>query len=385
MKKSILTILFFLIVIVLNSCLDKFDFSTDNLSTSIDQSSEWAIPLVDASFTVDELLSTQTDLEKYLSIDQNNFVSIIYQYDLQAYPASDFFNGNFSGTDLPYYADVLNTQTVNFGFDKFDNLGEVYLKDPKMTFSILNYWNVATRFRFRDFYYYKTESSPGIPVTGPVVNNWINVDLPVSPAVMAITEIEFNKTNSNIDSVISSLPHHVTFAGDFETIPGGPFTIDPGSADSVKLKINVPLDLRVSDLVMHDTLEFKLGDQVGDDTSKISSLQLNVICDNGYPMDLELQLYFTDENYIITDSLSNTGIFIGSGVVENGLVTESTKTTNIIKIEGEKKINILQSEFIILYAWFKTANADLDENVKIYSTYTLGLKLGALVKLNIKI
>jgi hypothetical protein len=202
---------------------------------------------------------------------------------------------------------------------------------------------------------------------------------------MAITEIEFNKTNSNIDSVISSLPHHVTFAGDFETIPGGPFSIDPASADSVKLKIEVPLDLRVSDLVMRDTLEFKLGEQVGDDTSKISSLQLNVICENGYPMDLDLQLYFTDDNYIITDSLSNTGIFIGSGVVENGLVTESTQTTNIINIEGEKKNNILQSKYIILYSRFKTANADLNENVKIYSTYTLGLKLGALVKLNIKI
>jgi len=385
MKKLINTFILIISISILTSCGDKFDFSTSNLSTDFEQNSEFAIPLVDASIILEEILPDDSTLNKYLVIDNNKFIRLINEYDLASYPADDFFDGNYSGNNLPFIEYKLNSQIIDIGLNKFINQGEFYLADPKITISIKNYWNVATRFKFAKFFYFEEANSAGKPVTGPILNDWVYVNLPISPEEFAYTNIKLNNNNSNIADVISAMPHHFSFGANFETIPGGAYNINPGSVDSVKVKIDIPLDLRVTDLILRDTEDFNLGSELGNDTAKVQSLLLNFVIQNGFPISIDAQLYFADANYRILDSISTAGISIPSATVDaEGKVNQSTESLNTINIENQKKANLFKSKYIIPKIKFNTANSNTMQAVKLYSTYTVGLKIGARIKFQLK-
>jgi hypothetical protein len=388
MKNLITAIGLFMGITMITSCIDEFDFRTDLIVpfVNLGESAELAIPLVDASFTVDELLSMDSTIDKNLIIDETNYVSMQFSFEFDAFPAVDFFNGDYGGISLPYYTDNLPPQILELGFDKLLNQGEVYLPEPKITISVVNYWNIPTRFKFSEFNYYQENNSPAIPVSGSLLSQWILIDQPLSPEIRAVTDIVLDSTNTNIDSVISALPHHLSFGADYETIPGGIYTINSSTTDSVLVKVDVPLNMKATNLLFTDTIDFNLADKIGQDTSNIDSLQLNLVFNNGFPIALSTQVYFLDSTYITLDSISDTKIEIPGGKVANGLVTESTITPVIkIPIDKERMKKIMDSKYLILSATFNTVNSNLNQTVKIYSNYTLGLKVGALVKLQLKL
>jgi len=368
------------------SCADEFDFSTDNLSTGIEQNSDFAVPLVNASITLEEILPNDTALNRYLIIDDNNFISMAFEYEFANYPAVDFFNGVFSGTSVPYIQETVGPQTVDLKLNEFINNGEFFLADPKIIITIKNYWDVPAQFHFTDSYYYEEENSAGLPITGDVFNTMFSINKPLTPGSFAITTIQMDNTNSNINAVISSMPYQLSFGALVETIttPPTPYSIDPNSTDSVKLKIEVPLDLRVTNLVKADTSSIDLTSSLGEDTSVVNSIQVNLIVQNGFPFSLGTQIYFADENYAILDSISNTEIFISSAITSAGKVTQSKESTNTILVENGKMSNLLKAKFLISKISFNTANAGSGETVKIYSDYKIGIKIGARIKLKIK-
>jgi len=364
------------------SCTKEFDFSTDKLSSKIQQNSDVAIPLVNASITLEEILTSNDTVNKYLIIGTDKFLTLIYEKDFAQYPARNYFRGVYSGTVLPYLNQNTAPQTIDIGLDKLQNHGDFYLADPKITISIKNFWDIATRFRFANFNYYKKPNSAGVPVTGSLINQWITINRPVSPAKYGMTTVLMNKANTNMDAVISALPHHLSFSANYETIPGGPYSVDPNSSDSVKVKIEIPLDLRVLNVSMIDTLEFKLGETI-EDTTVLKSILLNLIVQNGFPVALDAQIYFADKNYHVLDSISNKPITMNAAKVANGSVTESTETKNPVQIESAKISKLIKAKYLILRLNLNTATSPT-QTVKLYSNYKLGLKIGALVKMQIK-
>lgn len=388
MKKLTAAIALFVGITIITSCLGEFDFETDLIVpyVQLDENPELAIPLIDASFTVDDLLSTDSSIKKNLIIDVNNYVSFQYSFEFDAFPAVDFFNGDYGGISLPYYTDNFPPQIIELGFDKLLNQGEVYLPEPKITISVVNYWNVPTQFRFSEFYYYQESNSPALPVSGTLLSQWISIDQPLAPEIKAITDIVLDSANTNIDEVISALPHHLSFGADYETIPGGIYNINPTSTDSVLVKVEVPLNIKATNLLFTDTIDFKLAEDIGQDTSNIDSLQLNLVFDNGFPIALSTQVYFLDDNYDVLDSISDTKIDIPAGKVSNGLVTESAVSSVIkIPVDKERMKKLMDSKYLKLSATFNTVNSNLNQTVKIYSNYTFGLKVGAYVKLQLKL
>ncbi len=386
MKKLIIAFGLIVGISILISCADEFDFSTDNLSSNIEQNSDFAVPLVNASITLDELLPNDTALNRYLIVDDNNFISIAFEYEFANYPAADFFNGVFSGNPLPYIQETVGPQTVVVGLNKFVNSGEFFLADPKIIITIKNYWNIPAQFQFTNSFYYEEENSPGLPITGDVFTTMFPVNKPLTPGSFALTTIKLDNTNSNIDDVISAMPYQLSFGALVETITSPPtdFSVDPSSTDSVKLKIEVPLDLRITNLVMIDTSSIDLTSNLGADTSVVNSIQVNLIVQNGFPFSLGTQIYFADENYVVLDSVSNTEIFIPSAITTAGKVSQSKESMNTILIENGKMSNLLRAKFLLTKISFNTANASSGQTVKIYSDYTIGLKIGARIKLKIK-
>lgn len=372
-------------ILMVNSCKDQFDFSTDNLSTNIEQKSSFALPLVDASITLSEVIPNNEDVNRALIVDPDGFLRLEFEYEVTQVPASDYFDGSYSGPTLPDISYKLASQVFELGLNKLISEGEFYLADPKVTITIKNYWDIPAQFKFADFYYYEEPESAGIPVTGSFID-WIQINKPVAPEAYAITNIVLDKTTSNIDEIISALPHHLSFGADFETITTPPVSYDvpSGSIDSVSMKVEMPLDLRIANLLLRDTIDFNLGNDLGSDTSMIESFEFSLILQNGFPIEIGTQVYFVDENYSILDSISTNLLQVASGIVTAGKVSQSTESIIKIQIDKNRLSNLLNSSYLIPKIIFNTTGTASNETVKFYDNYEVGLKLGALINLKLK-
>lgn len=368
------------------SCKDQYDFSMDNLSTSVEETSEFALPIADASIKLSELLPDQTDGSRILIIDPDNFMRLEMNFDIKGVPASEYFNGDYSGPTVPDINYQVGTQVIDLKLNKFVAEGEFYIADPKITISIKNYWDVPTQFRLKDFYFYEEPTSAGVPITGSILD-WHTVNRPLSPGDFAMTDIIMDRiTTNNLDDFFAAMPHHISFGADFQTITDPPtsYDISPTSVDSVNMKVEIPLNLRATNLVLNDTIDFNLGESIGNDTSTVKFIELSMILDNGFPLDIAAQIYFVDENYQVLDSISSDLIRVASASVSGSVVKQSTININKFPLESQKLQNLLQSKYLWPKIKINTAGAANNETVKLYSTYEVGLKLGALIKLKIK-
>jgi hypothetical protein len=378
MNKLVLNIFTGILALLIFSCKDQYDFSTDNLSDDIPVNPEIAIPLVDAQISIDEFLSANNDVS-YLQIDENKFMTLVFDYKFGQITAIDFFDGKYNGV-LDKISYSLATQKFNLDITKPASYDEFYVSNPKVGISVVNYWNIPVQIKFNQFNYYKEETSAPSPVTGTFVSNWHTINGPATAGSSAITELSMDTSNSNIDEIVSALPHHFTISATAETTPGQDYTVASNTIDSINLKIEIPLDFRIKNLSRTDTIDFNPGDKLGQDTSKFESLRLNLVFDNGFPIDMDAQLYFTDANYKKIDSISTEELHIASGTVANGHITGSTKTFKIYSLEGTTKQNFLKSSYLMVSYRFNTANIESKQTVKIYSDYKIGFKAGVLAK-----
>lgn len=381
MRKFLIVFILFCGCILNQSCQDQYDFATDKLSENVDASPDLAIPLVDASFTLEEFMTKNTS--SYLLVDNDKFITLVYEYTIKEITAPDFFGGTYNGTLALINYDI-PSQVFNMGKDRALSNEEFYVKDPLVTISITNFWDIPVQFQLVDFKYYNDANPSGLPITGSFVTDWHDVTPPTVAGGFAVTNLFMDNTNSNLDEVISAMPTQLSTAAILQTTPGGAYNVDPQTTDTVRLKIELPLDLRIKNLLLSDTLDFKAGEKLGADTSKLESLKLNMVFENGFPLDVEAMVILADTNYIPLDTIANPGedfIDLPSASVSGGKVSSASKYT-LMGIEVKKEV-VVKTVYLITSFRFNTYNNQLGETVKIYSGYNIGLKVGALIKLKI--
>ncbi len=370
-------------LLFIQSCKDAYDFSTDKLAGSVEQTIDLVVPLINADITLEELLPDNEETSLFLQIDNDGFISMVYEDNIAVISAPEMFNGIYSGVILPANSFDEAPREVPLNMDKLINSGRFYFADPKMTISIKNYWNVSTRFRFNEFQYFPKEGDAGIPLTGTAVTGWHTIQ-PSGINEFVTTEIALNRNNSNIDEVLSSMPHHLSAGATIETLGGESYDIDPNSEDSVNLKVEMPMDLLIEDLVQLDTMDFNLLSNYEDDTDAVNSLSFNLAVNNGFPVDLATQIYFADENYVILDSISTNGINNTAGNSENG-TNNPVESTEQIVFDQSKISNIINANYLLLKIVINTKGAASNETVKLYTGYSIGVKLGARAVLDLKV
>lgn len=386
LKKKIKLLSLIFTILIINSCSDSYNFNLENIEVEGSLTPSIAAPLIDADFTLEELLPDDSDLNRYLIIDDDNFITIAYKDEVAEYLIDDFMNGApLSGDYLPFIQFSIDPQIINLNLNTVLSQGSIYFANPSFKIIITNYWDIPAKFRFRDFYYYEEEDSEAIPVTGPIVTEWHNIPSP-GPihGDSIIYEIVLDTANSNVDELISALPHHISFGADFETIPGGKYDLPAGSINKVGIEVSLPLELRLSNIVFTDTLDFDLG--LDSDSANVTNLTINFAADNGFPLGMKTQVYFVDENYMVIDSLFTDGHFnLEPASVSNGKTTESVNSKVTIEISGDRMDKISAAKYLMPNILFNSTDAENNVNVKLYSTYEFGLKLSAKVDLDIEI
>lgn len=200
----------------------------------------------------------------------------------------------------------------------------------------------------------------------------------------ALTEVNLTRDNSNIADIFNLNPTGIAYAMEIETNPAGNTGamnfINSDSKIDVTMDVNVPMYGSVNGFSIEDTLDLAL-DSIG----FLQSATIRAIIENEFPVDVDVQLYFVDENFNVLDSLFENGetLVQSSAIDANGDMTAPTISETDIVLTEDKLDNLFNANQIILRSNLATGNGGT-QDAKFYTHYEMNINLGiiATVQLN---
>jgi len=292
--------------------------------------------------------------------------------------------------DLTYYLAMgyfhqhaTNIDETSIPIDLFDNqtAGSIFMEDPHMYITLRNTYGLPSAITFDELY--AERDGVKLNITSTLLPT-LNINYPSYANIGGYdtTIYHFNIGNSNIKDVIAMNPKKLVFKGIVNTNPQGTpienFVLDT-SHITVDVEVEIPLHGRAISFELRDTTDISGGSTI-DNTTNVKSLTLNVNSDNGFPVDVLVQIYMTDTlNNIIDSVFQSDGHIVAAAPV--GAAPDyrvSSKQHNLAKIElNEKQIdNYNKADRLIISAKATTIDAG-QKVVKIYSDYSVYIEVSA--------
>ena len=198
----------------------------------------------------------------------------------------------------------------------------------------------------------------------------------------------------SIGYVLNNKPKNIIYQVRAQANPNGipippntNFALDTSHL-TIDFQIDLPLYGTAKNFSIADTADFSFNQN---DINSIESFLFRLNVTNGFPIDMGVQVYFTDsisptQQYHVLDSLISPYqvLLPAAGVDGDGKVNSpSSKTTDITF--NQTRINKVKSATdLIIRGKFSTTN-DGNANVKIYSDYKFDVRLGVMVKIKTKL
>jgi hypothetical protein len=199
------------------------------------------------------------------------------------------------------------------------------------------------------------------------------------------TAFHLDKNNSNIDVALNMAPQYLSCNANAITNPLGNPLAQNFVIDTSKIKVDVEAELPLFgsawNFVLQDTIDFDMGK----DVDKIEWVLFKITTTNGFPIDVNMQVYFADSSGGKLDSLlTPMEQIISSGIVGTApdyrVITPLTKySLPPVRIDENKLGHLGNTKKIILCARLATYNAPTDI-IKLYSDYNIDLKIGVQVQ-----
>lgn len=196
-------------------------------------------------------------------------------------------------------------------------------------------------------------------------------------------------SNSNIADLINVWPNEVITEISGAVNPNGRtnnFALDTSKMD-ITLDLTVPIYGKIEGFNITDTIEIDAS--LSELFEQVISASLRTNVDNGFPLEVEVKFYITDENYVVLDSLNSADgndVIVGAATVDavtGDVVANTIRQADLIASENAIMLMRNEGYHLILSATLNTANSG--NNVKIYSTYEMDIKLGLLGELSINL
>lgn len=267
--------------------------------------------------------------------------------------------------------------------DVFDNAfkGNFNLLSPSISLDLKNSFGVPVRFRIQNIRAEKGNTS--IALTGAAVNSplnpyLINAPLYRSPVQPTSTTVSLAPTNSNISSLVSSLPNYLRYGFNLELNPFSAtrnFVVDDSEL-TIGLNVELPFHGQVKGLTLSKRFDF---DGLGVGDAEQASIRLKTV--NSSPLDMAIQVYFLNQNGVKLDSLfQNSSILKGAPVNASGVVSGSATVTLDVPLTVAKFDRIDAAKFIDIQATVSTTNNG-NTPVKVSVSDKVSMSMGARLKL----
>jgi|GEM_PF-1072141 len=310
--------------------------------------------------------------------------------------ANDRFEivGEIRNMDFKEFEGYIGTQTLNLKRDTIDigmfknfKSGEFFISNPTLEIDIRNSFGLPSRLKFNSLEAInpdKAEKKLDIqlpPDSATGLSNEVTLKYPDQKGTR-ITRLPLDKVVSNIDSIISFLLKEIRYESEVKFNPANDntqrnfFTDSSGIGLDIFLKI--PFEGRAKDFFLVDTIPMDLSI-----TSDLESGTIRTIANNGFPVDVTMQMVFTDSLYNPIDSLYPQGaeaIIPAAPIDGNGDAVGTTKGITDTGITLERFNKLSDGRFALLIAKLNTQDAELGKNVRFKPGYKLGIDVSIRAK-----
>jgi len=283
---------------------------------------------------------------------------------------------------------ALNEDTIRVKLYDNNVEGIVNWQDPRFYMTITNYLGMPVQVTI-NYLEARRNKAPfsAVQILGPGIPNPWNILFPSFSQIGQgmQSSLYLDKNNSNIDVAYNISPQQINALVSAVSNPSGfaqNFAFDT-SRFVVDAKVELPLHGTAHGFVIVDTLDISLGDDFKN-ADNIEWVLFKIYCENGFPVDAKLQIYFIDENDMVVDSLlSPPQQFIHAatpGPAPDYIVTQKYQKMITAVIQKERIGEYHRIKKCIVRAQMETYN-NASSIVKIYSYYDMHIMLGAQVQL----
>ncbi len=274
--------------------------------------------------------------------------------------------------------------------------GELHILDSKLKLTVENSFGVPIGGHIGAFYGFH-EVAGQHPITG-IPNDSVTVGYPTYSNIGGKDTTVYYLTQasgSNIADVINYTPSYILCDLNAISNPNNDPTIKNFATDSshffIDIQVELPMHGTLKGFVLQDTSDFTF-DQESD---KMSSAMIRINMNNGFPMEGWVQVYMTDTNYNVLDSLIAPleQIISAAPVGPDEKVDQANAVRKIVDVYFDEagifphhKMQTLKDvKKILVKGTLNTYNVNNtpSQNVKIYSTYKLGVRVGIDAKLKL--
>lgn len=387
----------------------SFDINiTSNLNTpskvilEVHEATRNGLPFIDTlelltpnSFNSISLNNTKLTFSQIGGTNRFNYTLKLIQYGTGAPNLSPYnFNMAMRYTNIDFkafYGSIgtttlsINDDTLNLGITSSVIQGSFNVNDPRVNLVTRNSFGIPMQTNLHNLDFIRTTPSfQKVSLTG-FPNPWA-INSPSAPGQTATTTLNLNNTNSNLAAAINLIPQMVNAKISATTNPQGPapnFIMDT-SRFEVQVGVEFPLYGSLNELVMNDTIPmtFNINNETLD---YLEWILVKANMENRFPLDVNLQVYFYDNNFNFIDSLlapAQQLLYAGlPGPAPDYKVTNPTRKSVVIKVEKNRLTNYNQITQAVLKGKISTANQG--GTVKFYSDYNIKLQLGAQIKLSV--
>jgi len=218
-------------------------------------------------------------------------------------------------------------------------------------------------------------SASSVSLSSPLLSTAVAVGKGIdgNPPTVTSTKISLGGAGSNATALINLMPSSIDYAGALEVNPSK--VIDYTQFAYAKYPVNalmefrLPLSLIADKLQLSDTIPLSSSPQVN---SALKKGKLNLITDNGFPLDANVKAYFLDQNGTLIDSLATDQVVKRAPKGADGKVTKSERTVVYYTLSAEKISNIQKAAQVNFKVMFTSESGVY---TKIYSDYKIKFKL----------
>jgi hypothetical protein len=292
--------------------------------------------------------------------------------------AFEYVEGHFPVTPYELKGDVipigLYTQWVD-GIMKFE--------DPKITVSVDNSFGFPVEAKVNEMYvqnYYWDV----VHLESPLLEGGITFDFPNEDEIGVVksTSYLFDTTNSNLNEIFSKKVRQLTYQVDAIVNPDDDPDIigwmHESSFFDIKVAVEVPMLQSIDSLKLTDTLDIQLPKSDG-----LDEIEFKMLLANEFPIEMDMQIYFLDDQNAVLDSLfEGVGIHLqGAQEIADGLTDPGEEQEYIIGYDKYRFDQIKKATKIAVNPSFSTTSGP-GIPVWIYDHYALEIKLGARFKVS---
>jgi len=227
------------------------------------------------------------------------------------------------------------------------------------------------------------------PLSSPFLDEGVDFAFPQENEIGCIkeTSFSFDNENSNLSALLEAVPKAVDYDIDGLTNPDGNTAIRGFLTDSsflsVQVEVILPVFGAVSNFNVFDTIQVERFDFDVDfeEYGEVNFAEFKLFSENDIPLNIEIQLFFADENEQIIDSLFTeiTPIITAAQVDAQGNTIEKSIEEAFARLTDERFERIKEARNLFLQARFSTPEEGMrsvqiraDQNVRI----GMGLKVG---------